>query len=191
MPFKPFFLLEAEYESGSGGASGLRSQAYYTVLSGGYQGHLFGNCPIWALGARISAFCPTSDWKSQLNSEGSRTLALVGRLFDSRNFHLLVPDQDHTVVTSGFSNPAAITARASDGSTIISYMPVGHSITVNMSKVGGPSANAWWYDPRTAATTAAGSGLPTTGSRVFSAPSGGDWVLVLDDASLNLPPPGN
>jgi len=190
-PFKPFFLIEAEYESGSNGGAALRAQAYYTVLSGGYQGHVFGNCPIWAFGARVSAFCGSTNWKSVLNSPGSRTLGLVGKLFASRPFEKLVPDQDHTVVTAGFSNNAAITARADDGSTVISYMQSGHSVTVNMTKVSGTSANAWWFNPQTGAATAAGTGLATTGSRSFAAPSGADWVLVLDDATLGLPGPGN
>lgn len=191
VPFKPFFLIEAGYENEGSDGSGLRSQAYTTVLSGGYQGHLFGNCPIWAFAAGVSAFCSPSDWKGQLNSEGSRTLALVGRLFASRAFHKLVPDQDHTVVTAGFASPVTITARANDGSSVFAYMPTGHSVTVNMTKVSGASANAWWFDPRTGAATSAGSALPTTGSRVFAAPSSGDWVLVLDDASLNLDAPGS
>jgi hypothetical protein len=189
-PFKPFFLIEAEYESVSGGAAALRAQAYVTVLSGGYQGHVFGNCPIWAFGARVSAFCSSTDWKSQLNSEGSRTLALVGKLFRSRAFHKLTPDQDHTVVTAGFANSAAFTARANDGSSVIAYLPAGHGVTVNMTKVSGSSANAWWFDPRTGTVASAGSALPTTGTRTFAPPTGGDWVLVLDDASLNLGAPG-
>jgi hypothetical protein len=191
VPFKPFFLIEADYEAGTNGGSGLRSQAYYTVLSGGYQGHFFGNCPIWAFAARVSAFCTGTNWKSFLSSPGSQTLGLVGKLFASRPFHLLVPDQDHMVVTAGFGAPTAVTSRANDGSTVITYMPSNRSVTVNMTKVSGPSANAWWFDPRTGAATAAGTALPTTGSRSFAPPGTGDWVLVLDDASLGRGPPGN
>jgi len=37
--------------------------------------------------------------------------------------------------------------------------------------------------------TAAGE-FPTDGSREFTLPAEGDWVLVIDDAARNLPPPG-
>jgi hypothetical protein len=189
VPFKPFFLIEARYENESPGGSVQRGQAYATVLSGGTAGHVFGNCPIWSFGTARD-FCKVGSWKAELDSEGSRTLALVGRLFASRNFHRLVPDPSRAVAAASGANPPAIVARASDGSTIIAYLPGGGDLTVDMTRVGGTSANAWWFDPRTGAATAAGSGVSTTGRRTFSAPGAGDWVLVLDDASLNLAPPG-
>lgn len=189
VPFKPFFLIEARYENEGPDGSVLRGQAYHTVLSGGTAGHVFGNCPMWSFGA-ATGFCKATSWTGQLNSEGSRTLALVGTLFLSRSFHKLVPDQSRAIVTSSEPGSQAIAARASDGSTVIAYLPAGRNVTVNMTRIGGASANAWWFNPRTGAAASAGAGLPTTGNRVFTAPDTEDWVLVLDDASLNLAAPG-
>ena len=72
------------------------------------------------------------------------------------------------------------------------YAPIGRSFSVRMSKITGPRINAWWFDPRTGAATAIGT-FPNTGEREFvPSPKGEmvDWVLVLDDALKNYPPPG-
>ncbi len=58
-----------------------------------------------------------------------------------------------------------------------------------LSKISGAQAQAWWYDPRTGETSAADT-FPTSGTWELTPPAEGDWVLVLDDASRKLPPPG-
>jgi hypothetical protein len=192
-PFKPFFLIESAYdnEHGSTGLS-LRSQAYWSVLSGGTLGHFFGNCPIWAFGAAPGVCSSSLTWQTQLDSEGSRTLALVGKLFTSRAFYNLVPDLGHTTLTAGYESGAtyATAARTSDGATIIAFIPTRRSVTIDMTKVSGTSALVWWYDTRTGAASFAGT-FSTTGSSVFTPPDANDWILVIDDASLELPPPGS
>jgi hypothetical protein len=52
---------------------------------------------------------------------------------------------------------------------------------------------AWWFNPRNGEATAIGTFEPA-GEREFTPPDPGemiDWVLVLDDASKNYPPPGS
>jgi hypothetical protein len=190
---KPFFLMETYYENEhSSTPLSLRRQAYWTVLSGGVVGHIFGNCPIWHFNAPSgSSFCAGGTWPSQLGSVGSSTLAYVGRLFASRAFYKLVPDQGHTVLTAGFQSGAnyAAAARASDGSSIIAYIPTGRTVTINLSQVAGTSARAWWFNPRTAVATLIDT-YPTTGTTTFTSPDANDWVLVIDNASLNLSAPG-
>jgi chitodextrinase len=191
-PFKPVFFLEGGYEnSGSSTPLSLRTQAYNAVLSGAYLGHFFGNCPIWNFGVS-SYFCTSTNWQGQLDSTGSITLAYVGKLFGSRQFYRLVPDQTHTVLTAGYqSGPNyAGTARTSDGSTVIAYIPTSRTVTINMTEIAGTSARGWWFDPRTGQAILIGD-FPTTGSLNFTSPSSNDWVLVLDNAALNLAAPGN
>jgi hypothetical protein len=114
-------------------------------------------------------------------------------LFDSRAWFDLIPDQSHKVVTTGLGEfngldylAAAIT---SDGSTVMAYMPSKRSITVDLSRMSGTQAQAWWFDPRTGKASAAGR-HPTQGTQEFAPPGSGDWVLVLDDASKGRQPPG-
>jgi hypothetical protein len=57
--------------------------------------------------------------------------------------------------------------RETTGKTIIAYIPGARmSPTVNMTRISGSTANAWWYDPRTGATTAIET-YNTTGTRTF------------------------
>lgn len=189
LPAMPFFLLESSYENEHGVAvQQLRAQAYWTMLSGG-MGQIFGNCPIWHFGAS-SSWCGSTDWKSNLQSGGSTSMMHLHRLFSSRPWHTLIPDFGSAVVTQGLSSGSdrAVAARASDGGTVIAYLPSPRPVTVNMSQISGTHATVWWYSPSSGIAEQLGTYL-TSGSRTFS-PPGGDSVLVLDDASRGFPPPG-
>jgi hypothetical protein len=143
-----------------------------------------GNRPIWL-------FDP--GWNTAMDGSGSVGMMYWGKLFRSRRWFDLVPDQDHKVITDGlgeFWGFDYLTAgRTHDGSTVIAYMPSARTITVDMTKFSGSEVNAWWFDPRTGKATAAGN-FPATGARQFTPARQQDWVLVLDDASRHLPPPG-
>jgi hypothetical protein len=180
----PTFLIESSYEGEHNSSEvQIRRQAYWAVLCGG-MGHVIGNRPIWL-------FDP--GWQAAMDLPGSVGMMYWGRLFRSRRWHDLVPDQKHEVVTSGLGEFRGLdylaAAQTPDGGTVIAYMPTSRKITVDMSKVSGSQARGWWFDPGTGKTTAIGE-FPTTGSREFTPPGGGDWVLVLDNASQHLPAPG-
>jgi len=62
-----------------------------------------------------------------------------------------------------------------------------------MDVIAGAKVKAWWFDPRTGRATDAGT-FGNSGEREFMPPGAGellDWVLVLDDAVRNYPPPGS
>jgi len=48
----------------------------------------------------------------------------------------------------------------------------------------------WWFNARTGAAQQIGT-FASGGSRSFTTPAGGPWVLVLDNAAVPLPPPGS
>jgi hypothetical protein len=176
----PFFYMEGDYEeNGRATQVCLRSQAYWNILSGS-TGHFFGHYQLFRFG---------STWPTYLNTPGARSMTYMNNLFLSRQWHLLVPDISHSVVTSGTSSLAA--ALTSDGATLIAYMPSRRTVSVNLSKLSGSQVKAWWYYPNTGTASAIGV-YPKSGSRSFSPPSTGstDWVLVVDDASMNYPAPG-
>ena len=57
--------------------------------------------------------------------------------------------------------------------------------------VNGPKLKAWWFNPRTGKADAIGE-FEAKGDHKFNTPDPGeasDWILVLDDASKNYPPP--
>ncbi len=176
----PFFLIEAIYEGEGASEAAVRQQAYQTVLSGG-TGHVMGNRPIWLFG---------SGWQTALNSRGARTLSYLPALLTGRAWWTLVPDIAHTVLTAGVSTGSdqAATARASDGSFVLAYLPSARSVTVNLAQLSGPNVVARWYDPANGTyATIAGSPFAASGTRTFAsagANSSGfsDWVLVLESS---------
>ncbi|RIK81671.1 hypothetical protein DCC62_01660 [candidate division KSB1 bacterium] len=180
----PFFYVEGTYENEGASAKCLRSQAYWSIL-GGSIGHFFGNNPIWFFG---------EGWQQALESEGARSMTHLGALFRSRAWHDLVPDYDHEVVIGGYGDVGTgsylAAARTRDGNTAIAYLPEPRQFTVDMSQISGSKVKAWWFDPATGHASTNGE-LPASGNIDFTPQSAGDWVLVLDNAELNLPAPGS
>jgi hypothetical protein len=197
----PNVMIEANYE-GENNAGGLRNtnahdvrtQYYWSNLSGA-TGSFYGNH--WEVFALDNA-----TWQANLAADqGAPQMAYVQALFMPRAWTSLVPDQNNTVVTSGYptfnpggnaqDNTYATTASTADGTLVMSYMPTARTITVDMTKLAGPAV-ARWYDPTTGTYTAiAGSPLANTGSKSFTPPTQkhtdtyDDWVLVLE----TTPPP--
>ena len=85
----------------------------------------------------------------------------------------------------------AAAARTNDGASIIVYTPSQKALTIDMSRISSATstARAWWFNPATGAATLIND-YANSGSRSFTPPAAGDWVLVVDDASLGLAAPG-
>jgi hypothetical protein len=179
----PFFLIETAYENENGGDEWtVRRDAYKADLSGA-MGQVMGNRPIWLF---------DTGWQSALNSAGTLGVARLGTLLTSRAWWKLEPDTNYSVLTDGVGTGTdhAATARASDGSFVLSYLPSSRAVTADLGKLTGPHVVARWYDPSTGTySTAAGSPFTASGSQVFPAQglngSGlgdDDWVLVLESS---------
>ncbi len=187
-PAMPFVLIESTYE-GEHNASAVqvRRQAYWAILCGA-AGQFMGNRPIWL-------FDP--GWQAALDSTGAQDMTRLKALFTSRPWYELIPDEihdeKHELVVDGLGEFRGLdylaAARTADGGTVIAYLPTARPFTVDMTKIAGTTATAWWFNPRTGKSDPAGN-FPTSGKKQFTPPATGDWVLVLDDASRKLPPPG-
>jgi hypothetical protein len=183
-PVMPYFMIETVYEGEHNSSPvQVRRQAYWTVLCGGF-GHVMGSSAIWG-------FFP--GWQAALDAPASTGMMYWGRLFRSRRWFDLIPDQDHKVVTDGlgefWGSDYLAAALTSDGSTAIAYMPTARTITVDMTKLAKGQTKAWWFDPRAGKASLAGT-YAAEGARQFSPPGPGDWVLVLDDIASHLGAPG-
>jgi Protein of unknown function (DUF4038)/Putative collagen-binding domain of a collagenase len=188
---KPVVMIEScyEFEQESTPAV-LRRQEYWSLLSGA-AGQLYGNGYTWP-------FKP--GWKEKLDTPGAIQIAYLQALFLSRPWHQLVPDQKHTVVTAGYGtfdssttegNAYVMTsdyvaaARTPDGTVVMAYLPSIRPVTVDMSRLSGPTT-ARWYDPsRGSYIPVKGSPLANAGKRKFTPPGNnadgdGDWILVLE-----------
>ena len=179
-PTRPFFLFESRYEQGSPAVSTitLRSQAYWAVLTGG-MGALFGNSPIW----KFDNNGPYGPWQSSLNTDGAHDRTRFRDFFSTYDWSSLVPDRSGTVLTGGQGSgeDGAYAAKSNDSTLVIVYTPIQKQLTIDMSELGGPSLLARWFKPDSATYTTIDS-FPNTGSRDFTPPASGDWVLVLQSA---------
>ena len=180
-PTRPFVYAEGRYENeNSTTARCLRSQAYWPVLLGAV-GSFFGNRPIWL-------FDP--GWQTALDSTGARGMTYYGRLFRSRAWERLVPDA--AVLLSGGGAGAGLCG----GGAGRGWLQRDRVHTDSEDSDGGHGQG--WRHERARLVVRSGhrrghadrADFATSGSRSFTPPTAQDWVLVLDNAALNLPAPG-
>ncbi len=186
-PTKPYLYIEGTYEGEGAMPVNIASEAFWAYFGGAFLWN-FGNHPVWEF---------TSGWDGAagIASPGSIEASSIGALLRSRAWWRLSPDfGTRTIVGGGGGDPTSgntsyvPAARTSDGETVMAYIPGYGPITVDMTKVSGSSAKAWWYNPETGGSTLAGT-YATTGTRSFTPPSS-NYVLVLDDAAKGLATPG-
>ena len=104
-PVMPVFLMEAHYEMEEvrppqdyGTPPVLRRQESWTMLSGG-TGQFYGNRYTWS-------FKP--GWDKNLDTPGVKQVAIWKDFFMSLPWQDLVPDQEHSPLTAGLTNPGDI-----------------------------------------------------------------------------------
>ncbi len=196
----PVFMGEEHYEFESVGYAVaemgtplvLRHQEYWTMLSGAV-GQIYGNGYTWPF---------LSGWKNNLDSTGVAQLKYGTALFSSYAWYNLIPDVNHTFLTSGYgtyssgglvsANNYVTAAKTADGTLGMAYLPTIGTVTINMASMSGP-VTAQWYDPENGTYHAiSGSPFSNSGTHGFT-PSGnnsggdGDWVLVLTASSVPKP----
>ncbi len=176
-----------------GNAHQMREAAYWAMLAGA-AGHTYGCHDVWQMydeGREPVTFANTP-WQKAIDFPGARQMGLMRRLFQSRPWQTMVPDQSIIAAGQGEGEDHIQAGRAGDGGFLFAYLTFGNPITVNMSKISGHVVEAHWFDPREGTWTSIGS-FPNSGTRQFVPPRRGrtwDWVLVLDDESKRYPSPG-
>jgi hypothetical protein len=141
---------------------------------------------------------PLMPWTEALEQPGAQQMQYGRALIESRPFLTRIPDQS-VIVTDrvptrvpGAGRYAFVATRDEAGTYAMVYVPAGRAFSARMNAITGSTVKAWWFNPRDGSATAIGT-FPNTGERAFVPPSPGealDWVLVLDDAARNYPPPG-
>jgi hypothetical protein len=180
-------------------AADVRRPLYWDLFSGAC-GHTYGNHAIWQMWQpdRDPINDPLMPWTKALDQPGANQMHYGRLLLESRPFLSRIPD-DSIIVTDrvptlvpGEGRYRFVGTRDSSGSYAMVYVPAGRTFKVHMDKISGPSVKAWWFNPRNGEATAIGE-FSNQGEKEFVPRAPGemlDWVLVLDDASKNFPPPG-
>ncbi|MEO6525272.1 MAG: glycoside hydrolase family 140 protein [Gemmatimonadaceae bacterium] len=172
----------------------VRQAAYWAVLAGA-AGHTYGDHDIWQMfqPGRAPISSARTPWRVALNHPGSAQMGHLRRLFMSRPFLELAPDQSllESPLDTGASHQRA--ARARGGDYAVAYTPLGRPLTIRLDALRGPLVRAWWFDPRAGTSSRIGE-FQAAGTRAFDPPGdegrGHDWVLVLDRSTTAYPPPG-
>jgi len=168
----------------------VRPRAYWSVFSGSC-GHTYGNHSVWQMYApgRRPINGPLLYWHQAIHRPGAAQMQHVRALIESRPVLSRVPDQ--SLVVDALDGADRIVATRGEGYVFV-YSAQGRRFTVNLGKTSGQRVKACWYNPRTGTSMVIDT-FDNLGTREFTPPSegfGSDWVLALDDASRNFPPPG-
>ncbi|AMV36743.1 glycoside hydrolase family 140 protein [Planctomyces sp. SH-PL62] len=209
LPPKPVIDGEPLYEAhpisfkadrnGHSIAADVRRPLYWDLFSGAC-GHTYGHHSVWQMWqpGRPPINNPLLPWHEALDDPGAAQMQHGRRLIESRPTASRIPDDSLIVAdrvptsVPGAGRYRFVATRDRDGSYAMIYAPVGRAFSVRMDVVKGPKVRAWWFNPRTGEAESIGE-FPNEGERRFGPPAPGealDWILVLDDASRNFPPPG-
>jgi hypothetical protein len=208
-PVKPVLDGEPIYEDhpisfnaksfGHSLAADVRRPLYWNLFNGAF-GHTYGHHSVWQMWApgRGPVNGPLMPWFEAIDQPGAGQMQHGRRLIESRPFLTRIPDDSLIVpVDPATSVPGAGVNRFSAtrdeaGSYLFVYAPAGRPFGVRTGKLSGEKLRAWWFDPRDGTSQPIGE-FAKTATRTFTPPAPGeqlDWVLVIDDAAKDYPPPG-
>jgi hypothetical protein len=171
----------------------VRQAAYWSLLSGA-AGHTYGNHNIWQMWqeGRQPISSARTPWDEAILQPGATHMGYLRRLFESRPWQRLVPDQSLVSVPDS-SREQVRAARDAQGSFLFVYVPNGETVEVNLDKMTGKQLTGWWFNPRAGVAARIGKVRPS-GKKTFDAPGeafrGNDWVLVIDDTAKSYAVPG-
>jgi len=171
----------------------VRKSAYRALFAGAC-GHVYGCHDVWQFlsPARPPVTHARTPWRQALGLPGAGQMRHARALLESRPVLTRVPDPSLLVGDDGPGPDRAQATRDAGGAYAMVYAPSGRPVRVDPGALTGDRLRASWFDPRTGASTAAGT-PPRAGPLEFRPPTSGpgcDWVLVLDDETRGFPAPG-
>jgi hypothetical protein len=179
------------------GAIHVRRNAYWAVFAGAH-GHTYGAHPIWQMydEGRKPRWHVVTPWHAALDMPGASQLIHLKRLMLSRPYTTRIPDQSLLVSAPPEKLDRIQITRdgtpgQKDASYIFAYFPRHQRAELDTSCIPGGTLRVWWMNPRTGECSPAAES-PNAGKTAFEPPTQGegeDWVLVIDDAAKDYPPP--
>ena len=167
-------------------------QVYRSVLAGAC-GVTYGHHALWQFaGPRYEVInFADRDWISALHRPAASQMIFLRELIESRPFFSRIPDQSLIVGDAGKGGFHLQASRDREGTYAFVYFPLNDQSTkIDLGKLSAKRVRAWWYDPRTGVGTVIGEFDGGSPREFRTPPQGPDWVLVLDDAAKDYPPPG-
>ena len=87
-------------------------------------------------------------WQEALNHPGAFQMGHARRLFESRPFTQLVPDESFLLDGPHTGGAKVRGAVARDGSFGFVYSPRGEPFTVRLDVIKALNVQTWWFNPR-------------------------------------------
>ena len=171
----------------------IRRIMYWNVFAGAF-GQTYGCHDVWQMfkQGRDPINRPLRPWPVALDLPMANQVKHLKNLMLSRPFLSRIPDPAIVPGAQEENNDYVIATRDQNGTYAMIYFPTGKATDLDLSSLNGSQLNAWWYDPRTGASFR-GETLSKSSLLSITPPSSGkgnDWVLVIDEAEANYPPPG-
>ena len=169
-----------------------RQAAYWSLLAGAC-GHTYGNNSIWQMWepGREPVLWAEIPWNAAMDHPGAFQMGLVRKLFESRPYQKLDPNQSMIKAGPAAGGAKIRAALADDGSFAFIYSPRGEQFTIDKSVIKGKRVNAIWFDPRYGISKNVHTS-DTKGFQTYSPPTSGrgnDWILIIENAEMNFPLP--
>lgn len=166
-----------------------RQAAYWSLLAGAC-GHTYGHNSIWQMWSPgrapiISAAIP---WNVALDHPGAFQMGLVRRLFESRPYQKLVPNQSMIKAGPTTGGAKIRAALADDGLFAFIYSPRGEQFSIDKGVIKGKRVSEIWFDPRYGISYRIHTG-DTKGFQTYTPPTNGrgnDWILIIENAEMNF-----
>jgi hypothetical protein len=204
-PAKPTLDLEPNYEdhpfnpwprwdpaTGYFRDHDVRKQVYRSVFAGAC-GVTYGHHAIWGfVGHRNDVINHADrDWIDALQRPAGRQMQFMRRLIESRPYFSRIPDQKLIASDPGSGGQHIQATRDTEGTYVFVYFPMNDmTARLDLTRLHSRKLRAWWFDPRTGVGTLIGSIDGSAQTEFRTPPYGPDWVLVIDAADKNYPPPG-
>jgi hypothetical protein len=211
IPAKPVIDGEPIYEdhpigfdspkNGYSTATDCRRFMYWDLFSGAF-GHTYGHHTMWQFhtperGEGVNR--PINYWIEAIDSPGAWQIRHARALLTSRPFLRRVPDPSLIVPASvptavpGAGTKFINATRSVTGDYAFVYSATSRPYTLDARSLSGESQHFWWFNPRDGSHTdlrthprsaLIGVVPPFRGEDI-------DWILVIDDATRDFPPPGS
>jgi hypothetical protein len=161
-----------------------RQVIYWALLSGAC-GHTYGHNCVWQMWTpeHDPALWANIPWYESLDTPAAFQMGFARRLFESRPFEELVPDQGMILDGPTFGGAKIRAARSRKGTFAFIYSPTGESFTIDKRVFNARRVKEFWFDPRygctyefhTTSNASFQTYLPPTSGR------GNDWILILEE----------
>jgi len=173
----------------------VREAAWWSVLSGAC-GHTYGNNNIWQMWKSGRKKIPWMEarvpWPIALHHPGAAQMGYLRKVFESRPFLKLVPDQQILTDYFGQDWDNIRAARDREGSYLIVYLPQGQATRIRLQKLNADTVSGYWFNPREDMSQRIEPFPNPRTDWIVMPPTSGprtDWVLILDNHAKQYPDP--